>query len=146
MAQSNEPTIELRSSLYRTIHNWVIRHYGKASKCENSECSHKSKKFEWALKKGFPYDKCRDNFMQLCVSCHRKYDYSEKSRFAIKIVFAAGRQFRKRPVIKLYSTGEEAAKYESIAQAAKDMGCTHPSIIDAIKSNTYVKGFKWRYA
>lgn len=143
---ANEPTILPGSSQYRTIHNWLIRHYGKARICENPECKGRSNIYEWALKKGFEYQKNKENYFQLCASCHGKYDFSEKTMAAIKVNFSKGREARKRPIIKLHKNGKEAARYESLAQASKDVGCAHPSIIDAIKSNTYVKGFKWRYA
>ena len=65
---------------YNLIHQWVRYHYGKASKCENEKCEDKSKNFEWALKKGKRYIKNRRNFIQMCVSCHRKYDITDKIR------------------------------------------------------------------
>lgn len=146
MTQSNEPTIEPGSPQYDAVHHWIKRHYGKASKCESNTCEGKSSKFEWALRKGYSYARDRDNFVQLCTCCHRKYDFSEKARIAVNPNLAKGHEARKRPIVKLHKNGEEAGRYESLAQASKDIGCAHSSIIDAIKSNTHVKGFKWRYA
>jgi hypothetical protein len=31
-------------------------------------------KFHWALKRGCNYEHKRENFISLCVSCHRRYD------------------------------------------------------------------------
>ncbi len=60
---------------YITFHKWLSYHYGKASICENMECPHKNpKRFEWALVHGKTHSKNKDNYMQLCCSCHRKYD------------------------------------------------------------------------
>jgi hypothetical protein len=98
------------------------------------------------LRKGFIYQKNIENFIQLCASCHRKYDYSGSNKGAVLIAFEKGRLDRRRSVIKLSINGDEMGRYESISKAAKDIGCTHPSIIDAIKSNTCVHGFKWKYA
>lgn len=73
---------------YGSIHDWIKYHYGKASKCENPSCVYpkkskngvlsKAKIFDWALKKGSDYsNRSRENFIQLCRSCHKKYDYIE---------------------------------------------------------------------
>lgn len=65
---------ELRN--YSNVHQWLRNHHGKASKCENPECVGKSIKYSWALIKGKNYEKNKNNFMQLCYSCHVKYDSS----------------------------------------------------------------------
>lgn len=145
MTQSNEPTIELGSSQYRTIHNWLIRHYGKARKCESLKCNKKSKIFHWALRKGLSYQKNKDNYIQLCTSCHHKYDYSENNRKASRVNLAKAQQKRWRPVIKLSTSGDESGRYVSIAAAAKEIGCAPSSISEAISKNTKVRGFKWQY-
>lgn len=59
---------------YGAIHSWLLRHFGKATCCENEKCEGKSAFFEWALLKGKTYDHNRENFTTLCSSCHRKYD------------------------------------------------------------------------
>lgn len=68
-------------------HGWLINNYGSANKCENREqnilgfkCTCKSKKYHYALKKGKKYSHNRDNFLMLCVSCHKYYDFTEKAR------------------------------------------------------------------
>jgi hypothetical protein len=66
---------------YFRIHAWLIYNHGKAVKCENNLCkSNKPKRYEWALLKGNDYKKDRKNFIQLCPSCHRKYDFTENQR------------------------------------------------------------------
>lgn len=70
---------------YSNVHIWLAKTYGKASKCENDKCENIApKRYEWALKRGFSYEKNINNFLQLCPSCHRKYDYSEKQRNRMK--------------------------------------------------------------
>ena len=68
---------------YYGSHSWIQRNYGRARKCENKEnelfkflCSEKSKRFDWAFinKKGYERDK--KLYIQLCHSCHLKYDRS----------------------------------------------------------------------
>lgn len=66
---------------YFNIHTWLRINHGKASKCENENCTHKTpKRYEWALIKGKEHKKNRNNYIQLCPSCHRKYDFTEQTR------------------------------------------------------------------
>lgn len=51
--------------------------HGPASRCEHCKKTEK-KKYDWALKKGFTYSKSIDCFIQLCRSCHLKYDFTEE--------------------------------------------------------------------
>ena len=62
---------------YFNIHMWLRNHYGPADHCDNPRCSGKSKNFQWALLKDKEYAKNRAHFIQLCVSCHIKYDRKE---------------------------------------------------------------------
>ena len=59
---------------YRLIHNWLNTEFGKANKCENQNCTKKSNNYDYALIKGKSYERKKENFMQLCKSCHKKYD------------------------------------------------------------------------
>ena len=70
----------LRNGGYSAIHMWLIKHYGKANKCENYNCNKKSKRFYYCLIKGKEYKHNRDNFKMLCASCHRRYDDNDEWR------------------------------------------------------------------
>lgn len=60
---------------YSGLHDWIKREYGKATKCENLDfCLGKSKTYDWALIKGKSYRRQKTNFLQLCRSCHVRYD------------------------------------------------------------------------
>lgn len=60
---------------YSSQHQYLVRHFGKAGKCDNKNCKIDfPKRFEWALIHGRKYTKNREDYVQLCVSCHRKYD------------------------------------------------------------------------
>lgn len=61
------------------IHYWINTKYGKAPKCEHCGTT-TNKRYEWALKKGCDYEKKRENFISLCNSCHKKYDFTEETR------------------------------------------------------------------
>lgn len=82
------PFWKAENAEYGAIHDWIKSMYGSASICENPECVYprktkngileKPSRFDWALKKGRKYsDRKHDSFIQLCRSCHKKYDYSE---------------------------------------------------------------------
>lgn len=70
---------------YTKFHDTLKRKHGKASRCENPECkSTDPKRFEWALKKGHEYSGNREDYIMLCPSCHRKYDFTEEIRAKLK--------------------------------------------------------------
>lgn len=71
---------KIPQSLYSSIHHWIKNKYGKASKCEGKDCTGISTYYCWALKKGKEYDYKRINFVQLCGSCHAKYDTTDEKR------------------------------------------------------------------
>lgn len=62
-------------NLYKNIHQWLSKKYGKADCCQWNNCKWSSTLYEYALKSDKEYDKNRDNFIMLCRSCHRKYDW-----------------------------------------------------------------------
>lgn len=59
---------------YTNVHVWLNRHHGSADHCSNPDCNGKSQTYDWALKKGYEYEKNINNFIQLCRICHSKYD------------------------------------------------------------------------
>lgn len=64
---------------YHTIHAWLRKHFGKPSYCEGEDCRKKSTEYQWALKRGFKYERKRENFIRLCRSCHSRYDKVAKN-------------------------------------------------------------------
>lgn len=59
---------------YKGIHIWLNTKFGKARKCENKKCKMTSKYFDYSLLRGKKYLRKRENFWQLCRSCHKYYD------------------------------------------------------------------------
>ena len=60
---------------YPAIHAWLKRKFGKATECENiTKCLKTSKNYQWAKLKDKEYERKRENFWRLCVSCHSIYD------------------------------------------------------------------------
>jgi hypothetical protein len=71
---------------YDGLHDWISYHYGKphyCEFCERTELPHRS--YNWANKTG-KYTRDRDDWMRLCVSCHKKYDI--KNKISKKLVYA----------------------------------------------------------
>lgn len=63
------------SKQYTFIHTWLRNNFGKANKCESVNCiNKKAKKFDYAKLHNKEYLPLRVNFIQLCRSCHMKYD------------------------------------------------------------------------
>jgi hypothetical protein len=59
---------------YSSKHDYQINKWGKATKCENENCTYKSpRRYEWANISG-KYLRQRDDYIQLCPSCHRRWD------------------------------------------------------------------------
>jgi hypothetical protein len=80
---------------YVSLHGWIHRHLGRASKCENPKCVYprynsnhylmvKPRKFEWA-NVSRRYERNFNDWIQLCASCHQKADYYKQDLSEIKI-------------------------------------------------------------
>ena len=75
---------------YSGLHVWIRKELGSANKCENPECKYprivnkkyttKASGYEWANKSG-KYKRDVNDFIQLCTSCHKKYDNSKRKSY-----------------------------------------------------------------
>ena len=79
---------------YNSVHRWLKKHCGKARYCQNKYCPMKDRRYSWALKRGCLYTRNKNNFLQLCHACHRKYD--SKEAFVIEVVEKTGASFDTR--------------------------------------------------
>lgn len=62
---------------YVAKHLWLVKHFGKADRCENQKCTFKfPRRYEWANLTG-DYKRLRSDWIRLCPSCHRLYDYGK---------------------------------------------------------------------
>ena len=129
---------------YHRIHNWLSYHYGKASyccQCNNKKC----KRYQYALIKGKEYAKNIDNYIQLCVSCHKKYDFSEKARENLSKALKG----LKKPSrwITLYQHTKEGilvAVYESLDLASNTTGIMRTAIDNNLQGRSRsAGGFVW---
>lgn len=58
----------------KNLHHWVKRHKGKPSLCEHCGTTI-AKAYDWA-NIDHKYRRRLEDFIRLCRSCHRKYDYA----------------------------------------------------------------------
>lgn len=148
---SKEPikkyTRGLTSIEYDKIHTYIRRNYPKASKCENEKCTHKSPKmFHWALKKGRTYSTNLEDYIQLCPSCHSKYDASpDKGERLSKIHKGKFYHGRQRRVAKHSLAGDFICEYTSVAEAARQNNMTPANIWHNLNGRRpFSGGFKWK--
>lgn len=57
---------------YTAIHIWIKKYWGKPDHCDICHCDSASR-FEWC-NKDKQYRRVRQDWLQMCPSCHRKYD------------------------------------------------------------------------
>ena len=58
---------------YFALHSWLQRKLGNPQNCEHCRKNNKLK-YEWA-NKDHSYKRNISDYIRLCTSCHRKYDY-----------------------------------------------------------------------
>ena len=62
---------------YQALHQWIRRHFGSPTTCEDCEAKNlKGKKIHWANKSG-KYLRRRSDWKRLCPKCH--WVFSKKS-------------------------------------------------------------------
>ena len=64
---------------YHALHDWVERELGKPTQCEHCPQNDPKRVYHWS-NKSHQYKRDRTDWIRLCVSCHRKYDYSYKGK------------------------------------------------------------------
>lgn len=137
-----------RSLKYSAIHEWLRSSFDKTGKCDNN-CGKEYKRTEWSLLKGKKYERKRENYRELCVSCHRIYDTTdyqrEKMYRTMKNKFGKDARTSK-PVICLDKDNKVIKHYYSLTEAAKDLGIIRTAISNVLinKAKT-AGGFKWKY-
>lgn len=145
---------------YARVHHWLRTNYGSANKCESEACEHKSTNYEWALKTGYEYVEKRENFLMLCVPCHRKYDVTELTRIKMRNLGTGRKQKlstrRKRaqslfrPVRQIDADGNIIAEFSHIREAQKKTSICNQSITRCAKGRTKFTFWKdticrWEY-
>lgn len=62
--------LQTNRSAYQKIHRWVYRHFGKPQQCDHCRTT-TAGRYEWH-NKSHTYTTERDDWEQLCASCHRR--------------------------------------------------------------------------
>lgn len=63
---------------YVAKHQWLLKHFGPATTCEFG-ADHKARRYEWA-NVNHGESRRREDYIQLCPSCHRLFDQQGKCR------------------------------------------------------------------
>lgn len=132
---------------YNRIHKYLVYNYGKASKCENTTCSYPNpKRYEWALKKGRKYSKNIKDYLQLCPSCHRKYDYTEEQRRKVSIATKGRDNGKSRSVSQFTKSGKFIKSYKSIKIASIETTTSRTGIQNCLSGLAKsANEFIWKY-
>ena len=78
LSEENSPHWKGGDVGYGALHHWIVRYWGNPEKCEECGCKNKLNRnnasyVQWANKTG-KYLRKRRDWLQLCPSCHIKYD------------------------------------------------------------------------
>lgn len=96
----------MKSNTYEAIHQWLLVYFGKADRCEFCHKFNK-KKYEYALKKGCKHERKRENYFQLCTSCHRLYDYKQETKDKISKTLKESMTNEKRLRMSIANKGKK---------------------------------------
>ena len=121
------------------LHKKLHRDFGNATKCENINCTCKyPKRYEWALKKGHQYSSDAKDYIQLCPSCHRKYDFTEAQREKCRLSHLGECQskLKESEVLEIISLIKDGISNKEIAAKYN----VHPTTICDIK-----RGKRWSF-
>jgi len=155
---------------YGAIHVWMRFKYGKAKRCEGKSCKGISKIFDWAMLREKSYDFKRENFIQLCRSCHSIYDCTDEKRRKMRVINMGhsvskktrekiGKQLKGRfipefqrklarissgkPVAKVQN-GEIIQVFDNMIEAGKSVGRSISAISLAIRFGGMSGGYYWK--
>ena len=130
---------------YSGVHIWLIKTHGKATHCEfvDTTCTKKSATYEWANISG-EYRRDKTDYMQLCKSCHVKYDMKPDTLLKMSQALK-GKIPPNRRKIKQYSLDNKFIReFESVAQAAEKLNILRTSISNNLRgSSKHAGGFIW---
>lgn len=131
-----------------TMHVWLSSWYNKLNICQNIYCETKDiKRTEFAKLKGKKYIKDINNYVELCTSCHRKYDFTRKRIIALrKSMLNKERPEFYRPIAQFDINNNIINKFISIKDASIKTGVIRTGIINCLSGTSKTSGgFIWRY-
>jgi hypothetical protein len=78
-ANEKHPRWKSNDASYATKHQWIQRHYGKATKCSICSIEGNGHQVHWA-NKDHKYRRKKEDYFQACAKCHGEYDKFNKLR------------------------------------------------------------------
>jgi len=150
LTQMKEEARETRGGIdideYNRIHAWLRSNFSKSGRCQL--CT-KQKTTQWALKKRCTYKKKRNNFIELCRSCHFHYDWKEQTRENLRLAHLGKENPHKRIAVIRIDKNGNITKYSKVSDAALENNIHKTTILRAItvRPDRYTKaGYIWKYA
>lgn len=128
---------------YGALHVWVKKEKGKPKYCEY-DTTHTGKRFEWANISG-KYLRDINDYRSLCVSCHRKMDYTPQKRQKVSN-FMKGNGLHNKAIVQISLDGVTKVYFKSAKEAERITGISHKAISNCLgKYSKTSGGFKWNY-
>jgi len=151
----------ITSNEYARVHYHINKNNKKTGNCLHCK---NVKITEWALIKGMKYTTEISNYMELCVSCHRKYDTSDYQRKTMSKnskdyhksnpLVVSKRQTGKfgslhqtsKKIIQLDMNGNIVKHWGSTSEASRFLGISASGIANCLtKISNSSAGYKWIY-
>lgn len=130
---------------YYRIHALLYHRLGPAPLCVFCGITKGKKRFEWANVSG-EYTLNIEDYLPLCCSCHRKFDYTEEQRQKMS-TRAKTMTHRRKAVKQLDKDGNLVKTHLSSHHAAQELGILKTSICNNLKGLSKTSGgYKWEYA
>lgn len=129
---------------YCAKHRRLIRWYGNAPLCVFCGNDEQNRRYEWANVTGEYTDDIQD-YLPLCVPCHRSFDYSDKQRDLL-----AQRMKKDRIAIRYkvaqYKNGKLVKIFACASDAARAIGILPVSLREHInkRPNGSCQGYQFR--
>ena len=96
---------------YSSVHQWLARHFTKSGKCQL--CKNINCRTEWANTTGI-YAKHIKHFIEICVPCHKRMDYTPETGRRISIR-NMGRKAPKTAFKKGFTPWNKGRNFEAIS-------------------------------
>jgi len=143
MNTPNEPTnAEAVKRHYRMIHSYIWRNWGNPRFC--SQCLTTSeRRYEWANVSEV-YTKDIEDYLPMCVPCHRSFDYSDNQR-KLSSDRLKKNKIAVRGKVAQYSNGKLVKIHESLTSAARSVGVNSSTLSEYFKKDwNHVGGYQWK--
>ena len=76
LSEENSPVWRGAKGIYRSLHRWVEKHLGHPDTCKHCGRSNLSGHLIHWANKSHKYKRDLEDWLRLCVKCHKKYDVS----------------------------------------------------------------------